>query len=98
MQDEERAAIEREVRTQAIKRVRAKLGLYWHLLLFVLVNAAIAAINLHYDPQHLWFVWPLGAWGTGLLLHAFATLQGRGMSQDMVQAEIRRELARRGVS
>jgi hypothetical protein len=31
-----------------------------------------------------------------LLLHAFAVFQHRGLSDDMIEAEVRRELNRRG--
>lgn len=95
MSTEERARIERDVRARAIRRVRAKLGFYWHLVCFALVQAALVAINLTYTPQRLWFVWPLAGWGTGVLLHAFAVLQRRGLRDDMIEAEVRRELARK---
>jgi hypothetical protein len=98
MDNEQRARIEREVRAKAVRRVRAKLGFYWHFMVFAMANAAIAAINLHYGPQHIWFVWPLGGWGAALLMHAFATFQGRGLTEDMVQAEVQRELQRRGIA
>lgn len=93
----ERREIEREVRVKAQRRVRAKLGLGWHLAAFVLVNAALYALNHAYSPQTLWFVWPLAGWGTALAFHAFAVLQGTGMSEHMLEAEIQRELARRGL-
>ena len=95
---EERARIEREIRAKALKRVRAKVGFYWHFLCFVLVNAALVAINQSYTPEHTWFIWPLAGWGAALLLHAFAVFQGRGMTDDMIEAEVRRELARRGLA
>ena len=98
MATDDRAGIEQEMRSKAIRRVRTKLGFYWHLLCFTLVNIALVAINLHYTPAHLWFVWPLGAWGAGLVLHAFAIFSGRGVTEGMIQAEIRRELSRRGPS
>ncbi len=96
MSTEERARIEREVRGRAVRRVRAKLGLYWHFACFALAQAALVAINLTYTPERLWFVWPLAGWGTALLLHAFAVFQHRGLSDDMIEAEVRRELNRRG--
>jgi hypothetical protein len=95
MASDEEASIEREIRRKAEKRVHAKVGFYWHFMVFVMTMAAVVAINLHYTPQRLWFVWPLCGWGAGLLMHAFATFQARGMTEDMVQAEIRRERARR---
>jgi hypothetical protein len=94
----ERAQIEREVRRRALKRVHAKVGFYWHFLCFALVNAALVAINFSYTPERLWFVWPLAGWGAALLLHAFAVFQGRGLTDDMIEAEVRRELARRGMT
>jgi hypothetical protein len=96
--DEERQSIEREVRAKALRRVRSKLGFYWHALVFALANAAMIAINLNYSPQYLWFVWPLCAWGAGLLLQAFATFGSASLTEDMVRAEIKRELARRGLA
>jgi hypothetical protein len=95
---DDRLRIEREVRARAVRRVRAKVGLYWHVLCFVLVNAALVAINLHYTPERSWFVWPLAGWGAALLMHAFAVLQRPGLHEDMVEAEVRRELARRGLT
>lgn len=98
MPSDEQVSIEREIRHKAEHRVRAKLGLYWHIMVFTMVMTAVVAINLHYTPDRLWFVWPLAGWGAGLLMHAFAFFQGRGMSEDMVQAEIQRERARRGIT
>jgi hypothetical protein len=96
--NDDRARIEREIRSKAIGRVRVKLGFYWHLLCFAMANTALVAIDLHYTPKTIWFVWPLAGWGAALLMHAFATFQGRGLREDMIEAEVRRELARRGLA
>jgi hypothetical protein len=45
--------------TRAKKTVDAKLGFYIHLLVYVLVNAGLIAINLSTDSSRLWFQWPL---------------------------------------
>jgi hypothetical protein len=95
---EERAAIMREVRHKAERRAKTKIGFMWHLAVFLMANGAMIAINMNYSPNTLWFVWPLGGWGAALLMHAFATFQGGGMTQDMIEAEVQRELARRGLS
>jgi hypothetical protein len=94
---EERRRIEQSIRTKAVSRVRKKLGLYWHAAVFAMANAAMIAINLAYSPNTLWFVWPLAGWGVALLLHAFATFQGGGMSEAMIEAEVQREMAKRGL-
>jgi len=93
----ERASIEREVRQQAQRRVRNKVGFAWHAMVFAMANAAMYAINQNYTPTVNWFVWPLGGWGAALLMHAFGVFNGQGMTQDMVEAEVQRELQRRGL-
>lgn len=98
MTSSEGPADEREIRARAVRRVGAKLSLYWHLAVFVLGNAAMVAINLVYSPEQLWFVWPLCAWGAALLLHAFAVFQVQGMGASMVEREMDRERARRARS
>ena len=94
---DEQDSIEQSVRAKARKRVRVRLGFYWHAAVFTIGNLAMVAINLTYSPQHHWFVWPLAGWGTALLLHGLATFQGTGVSEAMIEAEVRRELVRRGV-
>jgi hypothetical protein len=93
----QRGDIEREVRAAALSKVRAKLGFAWHLGIFVAVNLALFAINRAYTPASLWFVWPLGAWAFGLAVHGAAVFQGTGVRESMLEAEIQRELARRGL-
>lgn len=97
MSDREMAKIEREIRAKAKRRARAKMGLYWHVFVFVMAGAAMVAINQNYTPDHNWVVWPLCAWGAALAMHAFATLSGGNVSESMIQAEIQREKERRGL-
>ena len=92
-----RSDIEREVRAAALAKVRAKLGFAWHLGIFVPVNVALFAINRAYSPDSAWFVWPLCAWAFALALHGAAVFQGAGVRESMLEAEIQRELSRRGL-
>jgi hypothetical protein len=94
----ERARIEREVRQRAQKRVYKRIGFMWHLLVFLMANGAMIAIDLRYSPNTSWFVWPLAGWGAALLMHAFATFGSRSVTSDMIEAEVQRELARRGLA
>jgi 2TM domain len=94
----ERARIEAEIRHKAQRRVRNKVGLMWHAMVFAMANGAMIAINMNYSPNTLWYVWPLGGWGAALLMHAFAVFQGTSISSDMVEAEVQRELQRRGLA
>lgn len=93
-----RATVDREVRATARRRVGNRIGLMWHGTVYAMVNVAMLSINLAYTPDTFWFVWPAAAWGAALLLHAFAALQVDGIGERMVQQEVGRELARRGLS
>jgi hypothetical protein len=55
----------------AQKRVEAKLGFYNHLAVYVIVMAALLAINLMTSRHTLWFLWPLVGWGVAILFHFF---------------------------
>lgn len=94
----QRAQIEDEVRRKASRKVGFRLGFYWHLAVFVLVNAGLAGINFSTSPGYLWFLWPLAGWGVGLALHAFGTLGAGDAREQMIEAEVQRELARRGLA
>lgn len=94
----ERKRIEHKIRAKAHRRVRARLGFYWHFMVFVLASAAMVAINLTQSPSYMWFVWPIAAWSVGIIFHAFATFSGGGMTESMVEAEISREMSKRGLA
>ncbi|MHA6718545.1 2TM domain-containing protein [Sphingomonas sp. RS6] len=42
---------------------------YLHLVQYVVVMGVLAAINLAFTPVYFWFLWPLGFWGLGLIVH-----------------------------
>ncbi|MDE2785701.1 MAG: 2TM domain-containing protein [Chloroflexota bacterium] len=80
-----------ELRQQARQRARAKMGFYQHLLVYVVVNGFLLALNLLTGPGSLWFYWPLLGWGIGLLAHAggvFASDFGAGLSRRMEDKEL----------
>lgn len=55
---------------RAKKRVEDIKGFYSHLVVYVLVNAALLVLNLLTSPGGLWFQWPLFFWGIGIVAHA----------------------------
>jgi hypothetical protein len=69
---------EAELRKIAERRVDAKRGFHIHALVYGLVNAGLAGLNLTTSPQVLWFAWPLFGWGIGLAAHGFAVYGARG--------------------
>ena len=40
-----------------------------HLILFLLIMGGLAALNFTFTPAVIWFVYPLIAWGFGLIMH-----------------------------
>ena len=47
----------------------AKIGFIIHLAVYVVVNIGLMVYNFLYDPEHIWFFWPLLFWGLGLTCH-----------------------------
>lgn len=82
---------EADLRRLAERRADAKLGFRNHVLIYIVVNAGLAAMNLLTSPQVLWFQWPLAGWGVGLAAHGLAiygaTTDGR---ERAVAAELER--------
>jgi|HubBroStandDraft_3_1064219.scaffolds.fasta_scaffold144253_2 hypothetical protein len=79
------------LRRSATRRADAKIGFRTHALVYVLVNAGLAALNLLTSQHYLWFVFPLFGWGIGLLAHGLAvygvTSIGR---EEMIEREMER--------
>lgn len=91
--------VEGEIRAKAVRRVRARMGLIWHAAVYAMVSGALVAINFAYSPNVHWFIWPVCAWGAAVVLHGIATFQIAGAStEDMIEAEIAKEKARRGIT
>ena len=72
-------------------RAAAKLGFYIHLMVYVIVNIFLVAINLMTSPGQLWFYWPLLCWGFGLAFHGFAIFMRTGLMERMTERELEKE-------
>ncbi len=85
---------------RAERRVKAKLGFYWHLASYVIVNGFLILIYLVTGPipglySYPWFVWPMFGWGIGLLFHFLGVFVFSGSSSEdarrrMIDEEMRR--------
>lgn len=72
-------SVDTDVRARARKRVEDIKGFYVHVGVYVIVNAALLAINLLSSPDTLWFYWPLLGWGIGVAIHAFTLILEGGI-------------------
>jgi hypothetical protein len=61
---------------RAKARVEELKGFYVHLMVYVVVNAGLVAINLLTTPGSYWFYWPLIGWGIGLIIHGLMVFGG----------------------
>ena len=64
------------IEARAHRRVRRKLGFYWHALIFVLVNGGLWAMHLFTGhPRGPVILW---GWGLGLVIQNTSGLAGPG--------------------
>lgn len=84
-----------ELRRIARRRARAKLGLYIHAGVYLVVNAFLALVQMQTTPQLHWNLWPLAGWGLGLSLHAAMALLGASGLREHMEAEELRKLESR---
>ena len=85
---------------RAKRRVEAKLGFYWHLGVYLAVNALLVIINLSTSPEYLWFKWPLLGWGIGVFFHGlgvfrFPSSRLAAMKERMIEEEMKKESPRK---
>ena len=81
----------------ARKRAKSKIDFYNHVMVYVVVNAFLFAINWFTSPEYYWAFWPLAGWGVGLVLHG-ATVYLRTddpeLLDQLTEHELEREKAR----
>ena len=58
---------------RAKKRVENLKAFYIHLTIYILVNLMLFFINISSDSSKLWFLYPLGGWGIGIVIHGLTT-------------------------
>lgn len=88
-----------EIDRLAHRRVRAKMGWYFHASLYVVINLFLFAMSEYGLGQRRWSVFPLLGWGVGLALHGISVFvlgKGSGLRERMVQKERERIQRERG--
>ena len=82
----------------AVRRVKAKMGWYFHAAIYVCVNIGLAGMSM-WHGRH-WHVFPLLGWGLGLAIHGAAvwfkaSITGHAWREQMIAKE-RAALTRQG--
>ena len=74
----------REIEKEDVRR-----GFITHLVIYILVNVMLIAINLIYVPQVLWFFYPLIGWGIGVAMHYLFGVQW--LEKTLIEKEAKAE-------
>ena len=77
MDGEREAEYERD-RWRAEKLVAEKVGFLRHVVVFVLVNVVLLAVNIVTSSEFFWFLLVLGGWSVLLLAHFLSVFVFRG--------------------
>ena len=79
-----------EQRQQAVRRVRAKRGLWIHFAVYLVVNAFLVAIWAMTSPGYFWPVWPMLGWGVGVAANAVSVYaRPWEISEQRIEREMR---------
>ena len=76
-------------RHEAIGRLKAKRDIKTQLAAYLVVNAGLVLIWALTGAGYFWPIWPIGGWGIGLALSAWAVYQ-RPISEDQIRTEMER--------
>jgi hypothetical protein len=77
-------------RERARKRLQDKHDFTSHLVAYLVINACLVGIWWFTGGGYFWPAWVLGAWGAGLVLHAWETYFHRPVTDAEIDAELRR--------
>ena len=81
-----------EIRKIAVLRVRAKLGFFAHLIVYVIVNSLLVCIWAIFTRGILfWPAFTMAGWGVGLLVHGLKVFVSHGdWERNEIEKEVRR--------
>lgn len=71
----------------AKSRVEARRGFFVHLGVYLVVNAMLVFIWTMTGQEYPWFLWPLGGWGVGILLHCLSVFVFSRGAEEAVEKE-----------
>ena len=85
-------ADEQEQRQAAIDRLKNKRAFGQDLVAYVVVNGFLILVWALTGRGYFWPAWVMGAWGIGVVMHAWTAFGQKPITED----EIEREMKRRG--
>lgn len=76
--------------SRAAAENRVVMGFWIHLFVYLAVIAALAALNITRNPNHLWFLWVAVGWGTGVAAHAASLFTWPARRERMINRAVDR--------
>lgn len=76
------------LRELAIKRLKKRRDFQAHLIVYVLVNAFLVAIWAVTSSGFFWPVFPMAAWGIGVVMNAWDVYVVDDFGEERIQREI----------
>jgi hypothetical protein len=80
-----------ERRKAAVERLKNKRGFWQDLVGYVVVNGFLVIIWAVTGAGYFWPVWLMGAWGIGLVLHAWNAFFMRPITEEDIEREMRKD-------
>ncbi|GAA3794689.1 hypothetical protein GCM10022380_09540 [Amycolatopsis tucumanensis] len=77
-------------REHAVARLKQKRDYYQHVAVFVLINGFLIGVWALTGADFFWPVFPLGAWGVGLIMHTWDTFSPNSPSERRIRREMDR--------
>jgi transcriptional regulator with XRE-family HTH domain len=86
------APLDEQLAFQHVRRLRS---FYTGLVVYVVVIAALCALNYLKTPQRIWVIWPALGWGLALLIRAARVFEWAPfMGADWEKAQVEKRLGR----
>lgn len=79
---------------RAKKKVENLKSFYMHLTVFILVNIFLIIINWSTYDGYWWFVFPLGGWAIGLIVHGATVFAGSAFGVEWEERKIQEYMER----
>lgn len=77
---------------KARERAQAKVDFFGHLIIYIVVNSGIVALNLLTTPNNFWAIFPIVGWGIGLGSHFASVFIFDNIFKNYVENEVRKEM------
>ncbi|MFD1360090.1 2TM domain-containing protein [Lentibacillus salinarum] len=77
---------------KAKEKVERLKAFYIHVTVYILVSILLLIINMITFDGYWWFLYPLGGWGIGVIIHGLTTFADGILGRDWEEKKIKKYL------